>query len=75
MVADVTREINYFTSSTNGCPPWLVTFSIPTTVRSNFVQEPVPVTVQDLRRQREEWQSRHECPQSSQIHWLYTRRI
>lgn len=49
MGGDTVGNINYFSSSTDGCPPWLITFSIPTAVRSNFTQTPVQVPIYDLR--------------------------
>ncbi|CAF2688605.1 unnamed protein product [Rotaria sp. Silwood2] len=49
MAGNVIGHINYFTSTIYGCPPWLVTFSIPTAMRSNFVQASIPVTIQNLR--------------------------
>ena len=49
MVGDIVGDINYFTSTTDGCPPWFVTPVVPAKMRSNFEQVPVHVTIQDLR--------------------------
>ena len=49
MGGDTVGNINYFSSSTDGCPPWLITLSIPTAVRSNFTQAPVQVPIYNLR--------------------------
>jgi hypothetical protein len=49
MVVDLIGEINYLSSTTDGCPPWLVEHSVATTMRSNFVQGPVSISIHDLR--------------------------
>ena len=49
MKVDVIGEIKYLTSTTDACPAWLVEHSIPTTVRSNFVQVSTPIAIYDLR--------------------------
>jgi hypothetical protein len=49
MVGDVVGEIKYFTSTTDGCPPWAATSSTSATMKSNFVQVAVPLTIHDLR--------------------------
>ena len=49
MVGDIVGDVNYFTSTTDGCPPWFITPVVPAKIRSNFVQVPVHVTIQDLR--------------------------
>ena len=49
MGRDVIADIHYFSASTDGDFPWFVTSSIPTAMRSNFPQEPVHVTIHDLR--------------------------
>ncbi|CAF1210543.1 unnamed protein product [Rotaria sordida] len=49
MVDDVIGKINYLTTTIDGCPPWLIGSSVPTSLRSNLVQSPVDVTIHDLR--------------------------
>jgi hypothetical protein len=49
MSTDVIADINYFTSTTDGCSPWLVSFSVPAALRSNIEKAPVRVTIHDLR--------------------------
>jgi hypothetical protein len=49
MSGDVIGDINYLTSTTDGCSPWLIQHSIPTAIRSNFIQAPAHVTIHDLR--------------------------
>ena len=49
MAVDAVSTINYLTSTTDELSPWLIEHSVPATVRSNFVQTPVPVKVHDLR--------------------------
>ena len=49
MTIDVIGEIKYLSSTTDDCPAWLVEHSIPTTVRSNFVQVSTPMAIHDLR--------------------------
>ena len=49
MGGDVIGEIQYFTSTTDGCPPWVATSSTTATQKSNFIQIPVPLTIHDLR--------------------------
>ena len=49
MGGDVIGDINYFTSTTDGCSPWFIAHSTPTMIRSNFLQTPIHVNIQDLR--------------------------
>jgi hypothetical protein len=49
MGGDIVGEIKYFASTTDGCPPWAATSSVSATLKSNFVQVPVPITIHDLR--------------------------
>lgn len=49
MTGDVVGEINYFTTTTDGCAPWFVTQAVLTKLRSNLVLVPIPVTIKDLR--------------------------
>jgi hypothetical protein len=49
MTGDVVGDINYFTSTTDGCLPRVTTQAASAKMKSNLVQVPVPVTIQDLR--------------------------
>jgi hypothetical protein len=49
MGGDVIGEINYLSSTIDGCSPWTWTISIPMTLRSNLAQVFVPVTIHDFR--------------------------
>ncbi|CAF3303463.1 unnamed protein product [Rotaria sp. Silwood2] len=49
MVDDIIGKINYLTMTIDGCSPWMVVSSIPTSLRSNLVQSPVDVIIHDLR--------------------------
>jgi hypothetical protein len=49
MADDVIGEIDYFTSTTDGCPPWVITQAAGAKMKSNLVQVPVHVTIHDLR--------------------------
>lgn len=49
MTGDVIADINYFSSTTDGCPPWVGTQATSAKMKSNLVQVPVPVTIQNLR--------------------------
>ncbi|CAF3704942.1 unnamed protein product [Rotaria sp. Silwood1] len=49
MSSDVIGNINYLTSTTDGCSPWSMISSIPAASRTNFVQASVRITIHDLR--------------------------
>jgi hypothetical protein len=49
MSGDVVGDINYLTSTSDGTTPYLVTSSIPATLRSNIIRSLIPVTIHDLR--------------------------
>ncbi|CAF2080883.1 unnamed protein product [Rotaria magnacalcarata] len=49
MGGDVIGDINYFSSTKDGCPPCVIPCSIPTTQRSNIEHACVPMTIYDLR--------------------------
>ena len=49
MTVDTLADINYLTSTSDGLPPWLLSHSIPTTMRSNMAQAPTPMKIHDLR--------------------------
>jgi hypothetical protein len=49
MGCDTTGDINYISSTTDGDCPWIVSFSLAMTVRSNFIQTPVNAIIHDLR--------------------------
>lgn len=49
MGGDVNGNINYFTSTTDGCSPWEIPFYIPTDQRSNIEQAFARVAIHDLR--------------------------
>ncbi|CAF1141663.1 unnamed protein product [Adineta ricciae] len=49
MVAGVLGDINYLTSTTDGCPAWLKTYSEAASQRSNLVQAPTNILIHDLR--------------------------
>lgn len=46
---DIVGDVNYFTSTTDGCSPWVRTQAASSKMISNLVQVPGGVTMQDLR--------------------------
>jgi hypothetical protein len=49
MGGDVIGDINYFSSTTDGCPPCVIPYSIATPHRSNLEHTYVRMTIHDLR--------------------------
>ncbi|CAF1102140.1 unnamed protein product [Adineta steineri] len=49
MGGDIIGDISYFSSTTDGCPPCVIPYSIQTTQRSNLEHECVRMTIHDLR--------------------------
>ena len=49
VTGDVVEDINYFTSTTDGDSPWVITQAQSAKMKSNLVQVSAPVNIQDLR--------------------------
>ena len=49
MSGDTIGEINYLTSTFDGCSAWTVVHSMPAVQRTNFAQTLTPMTIHDLR--------------------------